>query len=199
MIQNFISNCDVLKKYERTHMQKIRKYIKETTEERSQFYNIDDSNRDSNFYKLFLNDFISSIELIANQKTKLVLWLLKHMTKKNEILYTYREIAELTGTSYATVADTMKILLNADFLRRHSSGYYMVNPDIIYKGSYNLRCATWKRYKDLPKANAPLANDRLRLEKIDKNISRLEKNRKNISDRVEFLEYLERIENDQIE
>ena len=180
-------------------MKKVRKYIKETTTPKKQYYNVDDSNRDSNFHKLFLNNFISSIELVANQKTNLVLWLLKHMSTKNEISYTYREIAELTGTSYRTVADTMKTLLNADFLRKHSSGYYMINPDVIYKGSYNLRCATWKRYQDLPKAIDPLAKDRLRLQKIQNKISRLVLKEEDLSKRMEYFEFLEKLENDQIE
>lgn len=163
------------------------------------YYDIDDSKRDSNFYKLFLNNFISSMESITNQKTNLVFWLLQHMTKKNEILYTYRQISESTGMSYGTVADTMKTLQNADFLRKHNSGYYMINPDIIYKGTLQRRCMTLELYRSLQKPDDPLTNDIIRLEKISKSISRLEKKRKDISERVDFLEYQERLEKDQIE
>ena len=141
--------------------------------------------KDSNFHKLFLKDFVSALELVANQKTKLCYWIITNLTKDNLLLYTYRQIADKTGISYATVAETMKILQDADFLRKHKSGYYMVNPGILYKGSYQRRCMALNTYHETA-ASDGLSTDEIRLQKISKDIARLQRQAKNIQKNMDI-------------
>lgn len=163
-----------------------------------EYREVDEYEKDSNFHKIFLNQFCSALNVVTNQKTKLVFWILQHLTKKNEILYTYRQIADKTGISYATVAETMKSLQDTDFIRKNSTGYYMVNPDIIYKGSLQRRCMTLDAYHKLPKPNDTLSTDKIRLDTLSKNISRLQKEQKKLLAKVDNLES-EISKNDQIE
>ena len=63
-----------------------------------------------------------------------MLLIIDNINKDNQLLYSYRQISEITGISYSVVAETVKALLDADFLRKHGK-VLIVNPDIIFKGS----------------------------------------------------------------
>ena len=93
-----------------------------------------EDNKDFNFHKLFMRDFIRAIDIVSNKKTKICYWIIDNINKENQLLYSYRQISEITGISYSVVAETVKALLDADFLRKHGK-VLIVNPDIIFKGS----------------------------------------------------------------
>lgn len=108
-----------------------------------QVTNIED--RDFNFHKVWMRNFISTLDIVGNQKTKVCFWIIDNLTKENQLLYTYRGISEATGISLDTVTKTMKALLDADFLRKGMVGY-IVNPDIVYKGTRNGRLNVLNQY-----------------------------------------------------
>lgn len=135
--------------------------------------------KDSNFHKVFLKDFIGALSSVADSKTRLCYWILTHMTRDNLLLFTYREIAAKTGLSYGTVADTMKKLLAADFLRKNNSGHYIVNPNMIFKGSLKRRCIALETYQN-SEPNSAVLQDELRLRNIQKDISRLRRQEERI-------------------
>lgn len=93
-----------------------------------------EDNKDFNFHKLFMRDFIRAIDIVSNKKTKICYWIIDNINKDNQLLYSYRQISEITGISYSVIAETVKALLDADFLRKHGK-VLIVNPDIIFKGS----------------------------------------------------------------
>lgn len=93
-----------------------------------------EDNKDFNFHKLFMRDFIRAIDIVSNKKTKICYWIIDNINKDNQLLYSYRQISKITGISYSVVAETVKALLDADFLRKHGK-VLIVNPDIIFKGS----------------------------------------------------------------
>ena len=90
--------------------------------------------RDCNFHKLWLGHVIEALDMIGNQKISLCLWILEHLDRENRLIYTYRRIEKETGISYKTIAETMKTLMDSNFLTQVQSGVYQVNPDIIFKG-----------------------------------------------------------------
>ena len=57
--------------------------------------------------------------------------------------------------SLDTVRVTMKLLLEADFLRRINMGCYVVNPDILFKGTRNGRLNVLTIYNDAEKQKQP--------------------------------------------
>ena len=97
--------------------------------------------RDFNFHKLWLQMFINGLNGIVNKKMKLAFWIIDHLNKENQLVYTFKRMAEETGLSEYTVILTMKELQNGDppFLKKLQSGVYVVNPDILYKGSHQNR------------------------------------------------------------
>lgn len=139
--------------------------------------------KDGNFHKLFLKNFTKSLSGIINKKTALCFWILSNITRDNKLLYTYRQISQKTGYSYKTVADTMQTLLEDDFLCQFASGYYMVNPSVIFKGSYQRRCIAMKEYNQTNYENSR-TRDELRLTTINRDIRQLEKKKETLEKKL---------------
>ena len=95
--------------------------------------------RDFNFHKIWMRNFIATIDLVGNQKTKVAFWIIDNLNRDNQLLYTYRQIAEKSKVSLDTVRLTMGILLDSDFLRKATNGCYIVNPEIVFKGQRGSR------------------------------------------------------------
>lgn len=110
--------------------------------------------RDFNFHKVWMKNFINTLEIVGNQKSKLCFWIIDNLNRDNQLCMTYRQIAEKTHISLDTVRVTMKLLLEADFLRRVNQGCYVVNPDIIFKGSRTGRLNVLNTYTDAEKHEA---------------------------------------------
>ena len=92
--------------------------------------------RDFNFHKIWLNDLMSVLNLIGGKKLDILKYLLSEMrTQDNTISVTYRQIEKELNTSQKTIAETMKILQEANFITKVQNGLYMVNPDVIVRGN----------------------------------------------------------------
>ena len=106
--------------------------------------------RDFNFHKLWLKNFINSLDNITNQRLKLAFWIIDHLDRENKLIATQRKMAKDTGMSLNTVSVTMKALQegNPPFLMQMQSGVYKVNPNIIFKGSHNNRMGICYEYYD---------------------------------------------------
>jgi hypothetical protein len=107
--------------------------------------------RDFNFHKVWLRMFIEGLNGIANKKMKLAFWIIDNLDRENKLCFTFRRIAEATGLSQPTVIRTMKELQEGDppFLKKLQSGVYVVNPDILYKGSHQGRMGVIYQFNDI--------------------------------------------------
>ena len=112
--------------------------------------------RDFNFHKIWLQLFIEGLDGIANKKMKLAFWIIEHLDKENKFVYTFRRIAEETGLSVFTVTETMKRLQEGEipFLKKIQSGVYVINPDILYKGSHKSRMGVVYEFSATPSKSA---------------------------------------------
>lgn len=107
--------------------------------------------RDFNFMKVWMTNFIAALEIVGNKKTKLCYWIIDNINKENMLIGTLRQISERTNISLETVRITMDILQDADFLRRKSQGVYMINPDMVFKGGRGNRLNILNQYNSSPK------------------------------------------------
>lgn len=123
-------------------------YINQNTGEIKEMQIINIEERDANFHKIWLGHILSSIDLIGNAKTKLAFWILDNMDSQNQLIGTHRKIAEKTGMSTKTVTETIKILIDADFLQKVQNGVYRINPEVIWKGGKNDRLNVLIQYHD---------------------------------------------------
>lgn len=139
------------------------------------------------FHKLFLKNFISALRPVADKKTRLCLWIFENINSSNLLLYTYRQIAAKGDFSYRLVADTMQKLMNTDFLCRHPSGGYMVNPDVIFRGGYQQRCYALKKYREYVNAEYGDTTDleKIQLQNIQDNIDRLQKQKEKLQKNID--------------
>lgn len=131
-----------------------QKFVNVQTGEVEDFQVTSVEERDFNFHKIWMKNFINTLEIVGNQKSKLCFWIIDNLNKENQLCMTYRQIAEKTKISLDTVRVTMKLLLEADFLRRVNQGCYVVNPDVIYKGSRTGRLNVLNTYTDIEKSEA---------------------------------------------
>ena len=100
---------------------------------------IDIEERDANFHKIWLSHILNSIDLIGNQKTKLAFWILDNIDSENQLIMTQRKIAKNSGISLYTVSETLKVLMDSNFLQKINSGAYRVNPNVLWKGGKSAR------------------------------------------------------------
>lgn len=133
----------------------------------------DEKDVDTNFYKLFMKDFLNAIDIISNQKMKVAFWIVDNLNKDNQLLYSYRQIAEMTGIGYQTVATTVKALKDADFLRE-SGKFLIVNPDIVFKGTAARRANVLHRYKEASRGDM-VADKRIRIANMEQTIASLQR------------------------
>lgn len=127
--------------------------------------------RDFNFHKVWMRNFISTLDIIGNQKAKVCFWIIENLTKDNRLLFTYRGISDATGISLDTVAKTMKVLLDADFLRKSDVGY-IVNPNILFKGQRSNRMNILNQYQAGTQITTSKAE---KIKNIEKTISQLQR------------------------
>lgn len=152
-----------------------QKYLNPNTGEiiDMQVIETEENEKDFNFHKLFMKDFIATLDLVGNQKTKVCYWIIDNINKDNMIMFSYRQISEKTGICYDTVARTVKTLIDADFLRK-SGKILIVNPDIIFKGSAMRRANVLHQYKTAETGDKDIDLE-TRKENLKKTIENLEK------------------------
>ncbi len=114
-------------------------YIDQQTGEICEMNVMNIEDRDANFHKIWLGHIIQALDMIGNQKIKVLNFLMENLNSENQLVMTQRKIAQKSGISYSTVAETMKALQEADFLVKINSGAYQINPDVLFKGGKNNR------------------------------------------------------------
>ena len=114
-------------------------YLNQETGEMNEVQVIDIEERDANFHKIWLSHILNSIDLIGNQKTKLAFWILDNIDSENQLIMTQRKIAKNSGISLYTVSETLKVLMDSNFLQKINSGAYRVNPNVLWKGGKSAR------------------------------------------------------------
>ena len=117
--------------------------------------------RDFNFTKIWMKNFIATLDLIGNKKSKVAYWIIDNLNRDNQIIMTQRQLAKQIGVSYPVVNETIKALQDANFLKQKSIGVYIINPDIMFKGTRNGRINILNVYEDINK-------DKIKINKKDK-------------------------------
>ena len=109
-------------------------------------------NGDFNFEKIWLGHLIEALDMIGNQKIKVILHMMKHREKANNIfLSNQRKIAKDTGVSIQTVSRTIRALKEVNFIQEVQSGAYQLNPNMIFKGQKGNRMKILLEYNSTDK------------------------------------------------
>lgn len=123
--------------------------------------------KDFNFHKVWLEHFVHSLDEITNKKLKLAFWIIDNLDYENKLIMTLRNIAIKSGISYRTVVETMGALQkgNPPFLKKIQSGAYIVNPNILWKGSHTNRMGMLFEYTT-PETNQETTQEQLMLDEV---------------------------------
>ena len=124
-----------------------QKFINAATGELEEMQVTNIEERDFNFTKVWIANIIQTLDLIGGQKIKVCTYIIDHVNRDNVFIGSQRDIAEKANVSYQTVNITVKALLDANFIRRQGIGVYILNPDMLYKGSRTGRLNVVQQYQ----------------------------------------------------
>ena len=105
------------------------------------------SSGDSGFHKIWLAEILDLMEEVGNAKIKVLMWLLSEADSQNQILATYKEIAEGSGVGIATVTRLMRALRKADVVTESRRSLWRLNPKVIFKGNHEQRLNVLIRFR----------------------------------------------------
>ncbi len=117
----------------------VQDYIDSTTGEVVPMIVSEMEDRDFDFHKVWMKNFLLTMDEIANKKMTVAFWIIENLDKENKFIFTQRELSSATGVCLDTVSKTLALLQKGNFLKKIRYGRYMVNPDIMYKGSHRSR------------------------------------------------------------
>src|SRR5699024_9918491 len=98
------------------------------------------------FHKIWLGHMLESLDMIGNQKIRVAMFIMENINKENELIMTYRVIAEKTNTSLQTVSETMKAQQENKLLSKIRNRNYKVKTNVIFKIRRNYRMNVLLRY-----------------------------------------------------
>lgn len=128
-----------------------KRFIDEETGEITEF-SIMQQNGDFNFEKIWLGHLMQTLDIIGNQKIKVITHIISNRIKSNNMFIgSQREIAQDIGVSLKTVSLTIQALKEAGFLKEIKKGLYQVNPDYIFKGAKGNRMNIVLQYNNIKK------------------------------------------------
>ena len=107
--------------------------------------------RDANFHKIWLYHIACVLDLIGNQKIRILSYILENTNSDNIFVGTQQIIVEETESSKQTVTDTIKMLVDANIMQKKHSGAYFINPNVIFRGRNNKRMDILYQYHDTSK------------------------------------------------
>ncbi|MGZ9454229.1 replication/maintenance protein RepL, partial [Mycoplasma sp. AC157] len=187
-------------------MKKNRKYeVKElidpNTGETFPVNTISTENGDYDFSKIWIKNYLSAMDIISNKKIKIAHWIIENIDYKNEIYFTYDKLANELDISKTTVFETMKILIDEDFIIKKFPNIYQLNPAVIFKGSHNNRMYILHEYNKVPKKELTIEE---KIRNLDKQIDDLINIRKKLNLEIEKeklenkIKELEKIKNEKL-
>lgn len=104
---------------------------------------------DFNFHKIWWGNFMETTKEVGNKKIAVMMWLIFSAQKgTNRIYLTQQQIANGCGVSLRTVSSTIADLKESGFLKL-AEGYILINPDVIFRGSYEKRMDAQREWRNL--------------------------------------------------
>jgi len=135
--------------------------------------------KDFNFHKIWLQDLINIIEMLGSKKIKIVNYILNKMSNTDNIVYfTQRQLSKDLNISLPTINDTIKTLLESNFMVKKQNGVYQINPDIIIKGTNDKRTNLLIQYKEI-REKTKETEEKKEVKKIIKTMNKKEEENKN--------------------
>lgn len=137
--------------FKKTKVVGTQEYINPSTGEIVPMEVMQVEDKDYNFMKVFLVNFMAQLEGVTNKKTQVMFYIIDNLNNENILLKTQEQVAQETNVSRRTVAQTFKMLLDADFMKKINNSIYQVNPNSLFKGHHSKRMNLLIEYTDIGK------------------------------------------------
>ena len=105
--------------------------------------------QDFNFHKVWIIDIMNIIGEMGNKKIKIIEYILDNMNKDNIVYFTYSKLEKDIRVSRPIIVNTIKSLIEKNFMKRIQTGVYQVNPNLVVKGSTGKRINLLIQYKNI--------------------------------------------------
>lgn len=93
-----------------------------------------------NFVKVFMADFLVALGILNSKSVAVVCYILENVKySDNTLIATKQQIADGSGTSVRTVYNVLSQLQKVGFMKRKTTGVYVINPKYVIKGNENKR------------------------------------------------------------
>jgi hypothetical protein len=103
---------------------------------------------DAGFHKIWLHHILEAVDEVGNAKMRVLMWLLTKANSQNQVLATYKEMAEACGCTPKTVQRLMTALKAANVITETRRSVWRLNPDVVFRGDHNKRMAVLIKYQD---------------------------------------------------
>ena len=103
-----------------------------------------------NFEIVYTAELFGILEKLGNKKIQVLSYLLDHKDGQNSLNVTNTELAKDIGVARKTVVETMKVLENADLLRRKGS-VIMFSANFMVKGSRLREAYLMHKFEEMSK------------------------------------------------
>ena len=88
------------------------------------------------FWKVYLMDFLTVLGIIDSKQLDVFVYIAENTQQANNtFIGTYTKIAKDVGVSRPTIATIMKKLQENNFIKKVQNGVWLVNPNILMKGT----------------------------------------------------------------
>ena len=89
-----------------------------------------------NFWKVYLMDFLTVLGIIDSKQLDIFIYIAENTNQStNQFIGTYDKIAKDVNVSRPTIAKLMKKLQDNKFIKKVQNGVWLVNPNILMRGS----------------------------------------------------------------
>lgn len=199
------TNIDKVKKsLDKSRRKKVKvvgteKFINQRTGEVEDMIVTEVEERDFNFTKVFMYSLLPQLEVIGNKKIAVCTWIIDHLSSDNVLIATVEQISKATGISVETVRVTLQKLIECDFLRREVKGVYVVNPEVLFKGSSHARQSALFRFSAIDNDTPSSTTKQMELKSVEKSISALKKKATRLESTIKEMDDEEELTKESVE
>ena len=105
----------------------------------------------------YTSELFDIMKTLGNKKIEVLSYILDHKDGNNSLNMTNTEIAERTNISRKTVVETVKILRDADLLRRKGT-VLSISPKLMVKGNQLREAWLMRKYEEIDESREDLSD-----------------------------------------
>lgn len=124
-------------------------YIDPKTGELKTFVLKEQEVKDYNFYKYWPKNLVGFKKVATLNERDFLDWLIENSNRDNLILGTYQSMAKDTKHSSRFIEKAIHKMEDTDVIVKVQNGAYLLNPNVLFKGSTRRRIKVSIQYKEL--------------------------------------------------